>query len=330
MPAVAQAITSAAFRDLARRQDDIVTRHQLRQVGVTWQHTRARIRSGTWQEIGPYVVVLHGGPLCERQKLWVAVLHGGRGAALGGLTAARADGLEGFESAAFHIVVPHGSSRADLTDDRLMVRVHESRHLGESAVHPTREPRRTRFPRSVVDGASLASTDGRCRAIIAAAVQQRRARPAELLVVARSRPTMTRRALIIETIGDVEGGSQSLPELEYLRGLRQVRLPVPTRQRILKRADGLCYLDCDFDPYAVTVEINGAQHLELLRKEADDVRRTRLAIGGRLVVDIGSYTVRHDIDLAVILTADALKSRGWVPPPNVAKRLDGLAAQRRA
>lgn len=328
MPRVAKAISSPGFRQLARRQDDVVSRQQLRELTVTSQHVQARVRAAAWQVIGPYVVALHGGPLSERQKLWVAVLHGGKGAVLGGLTAARADGFEGFEPAAFQVLAPHGSNRDDLEHEQLRVKVHESRRLSDADVHPTRKPRRTRFPRSIVDGAAQASSDGRCRAIIAASVQQRRARPGELLVVARSRPTMSRRALIIETIGDVEGGSHSLPELEYLRGLRRVGLPTPTRQRTVKRPDGRYYLDCEFDPYAVSVEINGAQHIELLAKEADDVRRTRLAIGGRLMVDIGSYLVRHDNDRAMVITAEALTSRGWVPSPEVERRIRELAGQR--
>jgi hypothetical protein len=102
---------------------------------------------------------------------------------------------------------------------------------------------------------------------------------------------------------------------------------MPTRQRAVPGCHGRYYLDCEFDPY--TVEINGGQHIELLAKEADDVRRTRLAIGGRLMVDIGSHIVRHDNDLAMLITADALRSRGWVPEPGVAERLRELAAQRR-
>lgn len=245
------------------------------------------------------------------------------------MTAASADGLEGFQPAAFHVVTPHGSNRDDLVHEQLKVKVHESRQLADADMHPTRKPRRTRFPRSIVDAASLAGSDGRCRAIIAASVQQRRVRPAELLVIARSRKTLTRRALIIETIGDVAGGSQSLPELEYLRGVRRTGLPLPTRQRIVRRAAGRYYLDCEFDPFEVTVEINGVQHIELLTKESDDIRRTRLAIGGRLMVDISSYVVRHDIDLAMLMTAEALTARGWVPAPRVAERLGELAAQRR-
>jgi hypothetical protein len=274
MPRIATAISSTAFRELARRQADVASLRQLHQLKVTWQHVGARVRAGSWQEIGPSVIVLHGGPLSDRQKLWAAVLHAGRGAALGGLTAATADGLEGFAPNAFQVSTPHGSNRGDLEHEQLRVRVHESRRLADADVHPSRKPRRTRFPRSIVDAASLASSDGRCRAIIAASVQQRLARPADLLVVAGRRKTLPRRALIIETIRDVEGGSQSLPELEYLQGLRQTGLPVPSRQRIVQDSNG-----------------------------------------------------RHDIDRAMLITADALRSRGWVPTPAVANRLDELAAQ---
>jgi hypothetical protein len=328
MPRLAKATSSPAFRELARRQQQVVSVRQLHQLEVTWHHVDVRIRAGSWQRIGPFVIVLHGGPLSERQKLWAAVLHGGKGATLCGLTAATADGLEGFEPAALQVLTPHGSNRDDLEHEQLRVRVHESRRLTDADVHPSRRPARTRLPRSIIDGASLAGSDGRCRAIVAASVQQRLVRPAELLVAARARKSLTRRALIIETINDVEGGSHSLPELEYLRGIRRVGLPMPSRQHVVRRGNGCYYLDCEFDAYQVTVEINGAQHIELLNKEADDIRRTGLAIGGRLMVDIGSHTVRHDIDGAMLITAAALRSRGWVPTPNVAQRLGELAAQR--
>lgn len=119
-----------------------------------------------------------------------------------------------------------------------------------------------------------------------------------------------------------------MPELDYIQGLRRAGLPDPVRQQVVRRKDGRYYLDADFADLVVTVEINGAQHLELRAKERDDLRRTRLAIGGRLVVDIASYTVRHDNELAVLFTAEALLSRGWVPGPAVRRRLQLMAAGR--
>jgi hypothetical protein len=53
MPRVARAISSSGFRQLARRQDDVASRQQLREVTVTSQHVQARVKAGTWQEIGP-------------------------------------------------------------------------------------------------------------------------------------------------------------------------------------------------------------------------------------------------------------------------------------
>ncbi len=94
--------------------------------------------------------------------------------------------------------------------------------------------------------------------------------------------------MILETSTTWQVASESLPELDYLHGLRRFGLPEPTRQRVVRRPDGRYYLDAELDPWAVTVEINGVHHLDVRQKEFDDVRRTRLAIGGRLVVDIGS------------------------------------------
>ena len=169
--------------------------------------------------------------------------------------------------------------------------------------------------------ASAAHADSRTRALIAAAVQQRLLRPADLSRVVEARPTLPKRLLIRETIADVVGGAHSLPELDYARALRRAALPEPTRQRKVCRPNGVWYLDNDFDDWLVTVEVNGMQHLELLASEADDVRRGGLQRRGRLVVDVSSYSVRHRERVAVLRTAEALMSRGWVPSPSVRTRL---------
>ena len=159
-------------------------------------------------------------------------------------------------------------------------------------------------------------------------VQQRLTTPSDGFAGMVAGAVLTRRAApwLPQTIDDVAGGSQSLPELADLHGLRCFGLPEPTRQRVVRRSDWRYYLDAELDPAPATVEINGVHHLYVRQKEFDHVRRTRLAIGGRLVVDIGSYIVRHYIALAVLLTADALLSRGWEPARDVRQRLLDLAA----
>ena len=253
------------------------------------------------------------------------MLHGGDGAVLCGTSALEKSGLRGFTDDHISVCVPHGPHRLDLVSEQVIVRVHESRNMPGVDILAHVAPPRMKQDRATVHAASTASSDRACRTVLAMSVQQRLVSTATLRPLVLARPNLPRRALILETLADVEGGSESLPELDYLRGLRRSGLPEPTRQRVVQRPDGRYYLDAEFDPWAVTVEINGVQHLDIRQKEFDDVRRTQLAIGGRLVVDIGSYIVRHDISLAVLLTADALISRGWDPGREVLRRLLRLA-----
>jgi hypothetical protein len=325
VPRIRHKLASPEFVELSLTQGLVVSRAQLAQAKVHRRLISARVAEEKWQVLGPYVVVLHPGPLSRDQQMWAGVLHGGNGAVLCGTSALERAGLTGFTDDHISVCVPHGHHRLDLVTERVTVRVHESRHLAATSVLAGARPPRMKQDRATILAASAAVTDQACRTILAMSVQQRLATAATLRPLVLARPNLTRRALILETLADVEGGSESLPELDYLRGLRRFGLPEPTRQRLVQRSDGRYYLDAEFDPWAVTVEINGVHHLDVRQKELDDVRRTRLAIGGRLVVDIGSHIVRHDIELAVLLTADALLSRGWQPDPEVLSRLLRLA-----
>lgn len=327
VPRTTDTLRSLAFANLTEAQSMVVSRRQLSTLKIGRQLISRRVGGDQWQTVGPHVVVLHAGPLSRTQQCWAGVLHAGPGAALGGLTALEVEGLAGFASDDVHTWVPHGSGRRDLDTDAVSIRVHESRSITAADILATRRPPRVRQGSATVAAAAGARSDRACRTILAMSVQQRLVLPSTLRALVLARPNLHRRALILETLDDVEGGSQSLPELEYLRGLRRHGLPQPTRQRVVQAAGGRYYLDADFDEWLVTVEINGSQHLNLQQKERDDMRRTRLAIGGRLVVDIGSHTVRHDVALAALMTADALFSRGWVPSVSVRRRLLELAAQ---
>ena len=204
------------------------------------------------------------------------LLHVGAPAVLCLTSAAEAGGLRGFEHPDVHVATVHGRELFDVEHPLVTVRVHQTRHIDADVV-PLREPPRQTPARAVVESASLADTDSRTRALIAAAVQQRLVRPHQLRTFVAMRPTLPKRALIRETILDVEAGSQSLPELDFLRALRRCGLPQPTQQRKVCRANGCWYLDNDFDDWQVTVEINGIAHYELLAQEYDDLRRARLA-----------------------------------------------------
>lgn len=308
------------LRPLATAQDLVVTRRQLADLGIGYKGVRTRTAEGVWRELGPRVVVLHSGELSWRQRAWAGVLHAGPDAVLSRATAAELGGLRGYAESTVHVTVPHGREVSGLVQPALTVRVHQTRNPG-SAVVPNREPRRHALARAVIELAATSASDARTRAVLAAAVQQRLVRAVDLAACLTAHDRLPKRGLISETIDDTAGGAHSLPELEYARALRRAGLPTPTRQRKVRRRNGVWYLDNDFEEWLVTVEVNGVQHHELLASEADDIRRAGLQIRGRLVVDISSYAVRHRPRLTVVRTGEALMSRGWVPNPRVADLL---------
>ena len=197
---------------------------------------RWKIASGRWQKPSRGVVVAQSGPLTERQALRVALLRAGPRSALAGLTAARLDGFKGFDDKApfadrpIHLLVPYGYKRRT-PPLGLNIVTHYSQMLTNADVHPTRQPRRPRIARSLVDAAAWMPTDRGAAAILAAGVQQGLARAADLRLAADRIETRRRRKLIIEVLGDIAGGSQAISELDFLRlVVRPFGLPEPSRQ----------------------------------------------------------------------------------------------------
>lgn len=300
---------------LAGVQAGVLSRDQLAAQGVFRGHIGHRLRTGRWQPVGPRVVALTTGPLSVEQRHWAAVLHAGPAAVLADLTAAALGGLRGFEDPVVHVVVPHGGNARDLSvpSQDLLVLVRQSRRLAEHLVQPAREPRRLLLGEAVIDAAAGARAPARSRLLVIATVQQRLLRPEDLRRTVTARPKLRRRALILAALSDVEGGHHSLPERGWSRAIARYGLPAPVRQQRVRRADGTWYLDADFEPWGVGVEIDGVAHLRVADSERDDHRRNVLGTGGRLMITISSHLVRTRPGAAVVMTAAALLSRGWQP-----------------
>lgn len=214
--------------DLLEQQDGVVDTAS----ALGWmsrEELRWRVSSERWQRPCHGIVVAHSGPMTYKQQLWVAVLWAGEGAVLAGLTAAKLEGLEGFSGRGYaeppiHILVPAGRSiRRKIPGRR--VSVHYSTLLSDGDVHPVRVPRRTRVARSVVDAAAWMGSDRGAQAVLAAGVQQRLARPADLLAVVGANRRLARRVMISATLADIAGGAQALSELDLTRLVRRYRLP---------------------------------------------------------------------------------------------------------
>ncbi|NEE03941.1 hypothetical protein [Phytoactinopolyspora halotolerans] len=291
---------------ILREQDGVVRLGDIAHI-MTRAQVRHAVRSGRWQSPQRGVYVAHNGELTRNQELLVCLRASPPGSALAGLTAAELDGLQGFETPEVYVVVPIGA-RPPVRDGLV---VKKSRTLNPADVHPVRQPRRTRLPRSLIDGASWTSSEVRARAVILAGVQQRLVRPDDLRDALSRRIRCRHRALISESIDDAEGGIASVPERDFRQICRAFDLPEPERQAIVRRADGRFYLDAYWKQYEVGAEVHGFQHMEILNWDADLDRQAELSARGDRILPFTSYSVRHRKARVGALLVRALRNGGW-------------------
>ena len=278
--------------ELADRQAGVLTRSQLRGMGVGWDHIETALCARRWRAVGRNVVVLDNAPLTPAQRDWVAVLLPGKLCALAGPSAAAAAGLEGFETAQVHVVVPHGTHTAVPP----WIKLHESRRFTGFEVDDTAGPPRTHVARSVIDAATWSRSPRRACAILCAAVQQRLTTAerlaAELAVAGRVRHVAVMRAVL----GDIAGGAHTLAEIDLGRLARRAGLASPRRQSYRRDpAGGVRYLDAEFDlpdGSVLVVEVDGRGHLEVQKWMDDLGRQNEVVIDGRTVLRFASLTIR--------------------------------------
>lgn len=279
---------------------------------------RWQIASGRWQKPSRGVVVAHSGPLTDRQILRAALLRAGPRAALAGLTAARLDGLTGFGDALavangpIHVLAPSGYKRRS-APLRLNVVTHYARELTDADVHPTRQPRRTRIARSLVDAAAWMPTDRGAMAVLAAGVQQRLVKIEDLSKVAERIGSRRRRGLITGLLADIAGGAQALSELDFTsQVVRPHRLPEPSRQFARRDERGRQrWIDVLWDEWKIAVEIDGVQHADPLQRWDDMERDNGLSLDGYRTLRFPAWLVRQDPEHVAREILKALRGEGY-------------------
>lgn len=301
---VVQAAAATSSR-LARPQSGVLGRRQLREAGVPRWYLGRELRARRWQRTGRQTVVTHNGPLDWRTRCWVALLELDPRAALDGVTALRWAGLP-LEDDDVVVITPKGSRRRSLPG----VRVRESRRWREADVLNA-GPRRTTPAVAAVHAGLWATTDKQAAYFLALAVQHGVTTPAALSdalsVVRRAR----RRAMLLRTVRDLAGGSRTLGEIDLVAGLRERRLPQPDRQAVRTRPSGAQYLDADFDDYALTLELDGAQHDLPGHRLADLLRDLGLVVEGRTVLRLPMIAWWLDREAVLDALEAVFAARGW-------------------
>lgn len=289
----------------AASQGGVVSRAQLRGLGITRDEVAAHLRGGRWQALHSQSIVVHTGLVSETGLLWGAVFEAGDRGCLDGASSLIAGGLEHYTERTIRVSVPPGV----LVRRAAGVSIRQTRRLDESDRAPSGIPR-TRDHIAAVRAAMWARSDKQATLLLTMAVQQGRTTPtlmgSEVLRVRRD----ARRLLITEVITDLLDGVRSLGEREFAQLCRERGLPEPTRQVVRKGKDGRLYLDVMWEPWGVVVEVDGIQHSWAVNVVTDALRQNSVALGNALVLRLPLLGLRVAPDEFFDQIVEALISRG--------------------
>ncbi|HEU5268237.1 MAG TPA: hypothetical protein VFU35_16125 [Jatrophihabitans sp.] len=134
--------------------------------------------------------------------------------------------------------------------------------------------------------------------LLAAAVQQRLTTAAALRAAIDAAPRVRHRALLWLAIADIEGGSEALSEIDFVRLCRRHGIPDPMRQAVRLDSYGRRrYLDASWrraDGRLVAVEVDGALHLAPRQWWNDQLRQNELALSDALVLRYPTVILRTE------------------------------------
>ncbi len=279
---------------LAESQADVVARRQLRALGVTEATVRAHLRVGRWAERTSTVLTTTTGRLTWEQRVWVAVLHAGPRALVGGLTSAALHGLRHWQRDDVTVVVDD-----ELSFDPVPgVRFFRSRRPFPHWRSPRLAVPTLQLEPAVLVTAAYVEPLRAGLGAIAATVQQRLSTPRRYADMLEALHPLRRSRDFRRLVGDLAGGAQSVAEIDVRRACRLAGVEPPHRQRLrVDRAGRRRYTDCEWDlpgDRVLVLEVDGAFHLEVAAYASDMRRQRRLTTPQRLVLRCSATELRHE------------------------------------
>lgn len=287
-------------------QEQVCSRRQLAAAGVPRWFIRNEIQQRRWQRTGTQTVCQHRGPLDRAAQEWVAVLEVGGRAALDGVSALQHAGLKGYDETVLHVSTPKSSTPAKPRG----VKVHETRRFREDDV-VTVGLRRMPPATAAIHAALWAVSDRQAQLLVTMTVQQRLTTVGQLRAVLDRVRRHRRRQLLRRLLAELEGGVQSLGELDVARAMRRRGLPEPARQSVRRRESGVEYLDAEFPSYRLVLEVDGAGHDAPEQRLKDVLRDLRLVAEGSSVLRIPLVAWRVDEEAVLDVLEQVFRARGW-------------------
>lgn len=272
--------------ELSQRQNGVVTRAQLLNMGFNAHLTRRRIESGSWQEVTSNVVALHNLPITRLTKVWAAGLHHPK-LALTGAAALELYGLKPEYGMRIHLVGPRGTRSKPLPECVI--------HTSETEFEVLGNPPRTTMPVTVAHAMKWAKTDKQAAFYACTQIQNRRLTLPDLEAATTVLLQQKLDLKLAQRLKLLIPGADSIPELEFALMCRQRGFPEPRRQVPRKDSNGRNrYVDCEFiiRNRQLVVEIDGMGHLMAEVLIDDGWRANELLIQGTPVLRISSLALK--------------------------------------
>lgn len=310
-------------RELFEHQYGVASRRQLYAAGLGRWDIKAELRSGRWSKRGPQSISNVTGELGERGRWWNALIEVGSRAALDGVTALQAAGLTGFAEPSIHISVPKSARPRRWPG----VVVHESRRRLPADLASVGIPR-VRPAAAAVRAALWATSDRQAALVLTMATQQRLVTVAALTEAMAAVRRHRRRRFLLQVLADLQGGVQSMAELDFARLCRTAGLPEPDRQVVHDLGDGWAVVDNEWTRYDLVVEIEGVHHLHGPVAIADALRQNSLTTQRSAVLRIPVLGLRTQPARFLDQVRTALIARGWRPTGSLASEEAGVPLAR--
>jgi hypothetical protein len=294
------------WSELAQAQCGVVSRAQLRELGLSDGQIGALLDARRWTGLLPGVYATFRGPVPAVAHAWAAVLNAGFGACLGGRTALWLWGVLDAPPPTVTVCVP-GSRKVVGGPGVVVVR----RRTLWAHEHPVATPPRLRIEDAVIDVAQ--ESDAAAIDVVLRATQRRLTTPERLRQALACWSRHPRRALLKDLLEEVRVGVQSALERRYLHGVERAHGLPRSERNHTERAAGEHgrarnrYRDNRYRPWGLVVELDGEVahpgHTAFRERRRDN----RVVVGGDTSLSYGWVEVVTDpcgvaADVAAVLT----------------------------
>lgn len=280
----------------ARSQDGLIRRDQVTAAGLSRDAVAAQVRAGRWVRRTSTVLSTFTGTPTRDQQRWIAVLHGGTGALIAGLSAAEMSGLRNWsrDEIDIHVRRDVGSPGSPVEGVRFI----RSRRDLEVLRAGRRQPPRMALEPAVLLWASEQPSRGTVEGVLAACVQQRLTTADALAAWLERLAPIPKGRLMRAALIDIGGGAHSKAEVDLRRLCRRSGIAMPRRQTKRRDADGkIRFTDAEWrtvDGRTLILEVDGAFHMDIGSWEEDIARQRALSAHGVVVVRCTAREARDE------------------------------------